>query len=125
MFLGLRALKHVPRFGGPVDPSSYRFTDPNRWAAARRPQRSLTISLGEALAARALYLDALGSLFDGCSLHAHLQHTILEAGVDLTLVGALRQRHPPAEGTVAAFPDVVATTLLFLIDFVLAGDRQD
>src|SRR5919112_1082411 len=79
----------------------------------------------EALGARALYLDALGGLLDGSSLHPHLQHTVLEAGVDLALVRALRQRHAPAEGTVAALPDMVVTTLLFLIDLVLTRDRQE
>src|SRR5215210_1134289 len=80
--------------------------------------------LDEALAARALYRDALGGLLYSSSLHGNLQHTILEAGVDLTLVRTLRQRHAATEGTVAALPDVVATTLLFLIDLVLAGDGQ-
>src|SRR5215212_2876790 len=78
-----------------------------------------------ALAARALYLDALGGLLDGGALHGHLQHSVLEAGVDLALIGALRQRHAAAEGTVAALPNVVTTTLLFLVDLVLAGDCQD
>src|SRR5687767_6203361 len=82
-------------------------------------------SLGEALAARALYLDALWGLLYSGSLHGDLQHTVLEAGVDLALVCALWQRHAAAEGTVTALPDVVVTTLLFLIDLVLAGDGQD
>src|SRR5215217_1689234 len=81
--------------------------------------------LDEALAARALYLDALRGLFYSSSLYGDLQHTILEAGVDLALVRALRQRHAPSEGTVAALPDVVVTTLLFFVDLVLTGDRQD
>src|SRR5215216_1238857 len=81
--------------------------------------------LDEALAARALYLDALRSLFYSSSLHGDLQHSVLKAGVDLALVGALRQRHAAKEGAVAALPDVVITTLLFLVDLVLAGDRQD
>src|SRR5215204_4070987 len=80
--------------------------------------------LDEALGARALYLDALRSLFYSSSLHGDLQHSVLEAGVDLALVGALRQRHAATEGAVAALPDMVATTLLFFIDLVLAGDRQ-
>src|SRR5215208_6911499 len=79
----------------------------------------------EALGARALYLDALGGLFYSSSLHGDLQHTILELGVDLALIGTLRQRHAAAEGTVAALPDVVAPTILFLIDLMLAGDRQE
>src|SRR5215212_2961149 len=79
----------------------------------------------EALGARALYLDALRGLLDGSSLHPHLQHSVLKAGVDLALVGALRQRHAPSERTVTALPDVVVTTLLFLIDLVLTGDGQD
>src|SRR5215212_8556081 len=78
-----------------------------------------------ALAARALYLDALGGLLDGGALHGNLQHTILEASMHLALIGALRQRHAAAEGTVAALPDVVVTTLLFLVDLVLTGDRQE
>src|SRR5215208_7026918 len=82
-------------------------------------------SLGEALAACALYLDALRGLLYSGSLHPHLQHSVLKAGVDLALVGALRQRHAPSERTEAALPDVVVTTLLFLIDLVLTGDRQD
>src|SRR5215208_5186789 len=82
-------------------------------------------SLGEALGARVLYLDALGGLFDGSSLDPHLEHSVLEAGVDLALVRALRQRHAPSERTVAALPDVVVTTILFLIDLVLPGDGQD
>src|SRR5215218_3629532 len=81
--------------------------------------------LDEALAARALYLDALRSLFYSSSLHGDLQHSVLKAGVDLALVGALRQRHAAKEGAVAALPDMVVTTLLFLVDLVLAGDRQD
>src|SRR5215212_8636572 len=81
--------------------------------------------LDEALAARALYLDALRGLFYSSSLHGDLEHAILEAGVDLALVGVLRQRHAAAERTVAALPNVVATTILFLIDLVLAGDGQD
>src|SRR5215203_1536797 len=32
------------RFGGPVDPSSYRFTDRNRGAAVQRPPQCLTFS---------------------------------------------------------------------------------
>src|SRR5215211_6880248 len=68
---------------------------------------------------------ALGSLFDGCSLHGDLQYAVLEAGVDLTLVRTLRQRHAATERTVAALSDVVATTILFLIDLVFAGDGQD
>src|SRR5215204_1242397 len=79
----------------------------------------------EALGARALYLDALGGLFDGSSLDPHLQHSVLEAGVDLALVRALRQRHAPSERTVAALPNMVVTTLLFLVDLVLAGDGHD
>src|SRR5215204_3098926 len=79
----------------------------------------------EALAARPLYLDALGGLFDGSSLDPHLEHSVLEAGVDLALVRALRQRHAPSERTVAALPDVVVTTLLFLVGLVLTGDGQD
>src|SRR5215211_6050579 len=75
--------------------------------------------LDEALAARPLYLDALGGLFDGSSLHPHLEHSVLEAGVDLALVRALRQRHAPAERTVAALSDMVVTTLHFFIDLVL------
>src|SRR5215207_6853109 len=82
-------------------------------------------SLGEALGARVLYLDALGGLFDGSSLDPHLEHSVLEAGVDLALVRALRQRHAPSERTVAALPDVVVTTLLFLVGLVLTGDGQD
>src|SRR5215213_572404 len=81
--------------------------------------------LDEALAARAFYLDALRSLFYSSSLNAHLEHSVLEAGVHLALVRALRQRHAPPERTVTTLPDVVATTLLFLIDLVLAGDGQD
>src|SRR5215217_1203003 len=81
--------------------------------------------LDVALAARALYLDALRGLFYSSSLYGNLEHTILEAGVDLALVCALRQRHAAAEGTVAALPDVVTTTLLFLVGLVLAGDGQD
>jgi hypothetical protein len=34
----------APRFGGPVDPSSYRFTDRNRGAAVQRPRRLLAFS---------------------------------------------------------------------------------
>src|SRR5215210_9567317 len=81
--------------------------------------------LDEALAARALYLDALGGLLYSSSLHGNLQHTVLEAGVDLALVRTLRQRHAAAERAVAALPDVVAITLLFLVGLVLAGDGQD
>src|SRR5215218_9080122 len=81
--------------------------------------------LDEALAARPLYLDALRSLFYSSSLHGDLQHSVLEAGVDLALVRALRQRHAAAEGAVTALPDVVVTTLLFLIDLVLTGDGQE
>ena len=73
----------------------------------------------EALGARALYLDALRGLFYSSSLHTHLEHSVLEAGVDLALVRALRQRHAAAEGTVTALPDVVVTTILFLIVVVL------
>src|SRR5215203_7347395 len=80
--------------------------------------------IDEALGARALYLDALRGLFYSSSLHGDLEHSVLEAGVDLALVGALRQRHAATEGAVAALPDMVATTLLFFIDLVLAGDRQ-
>src|SRR5215203_1813208 len=82
-------------------------------------------SLGEALGARVLYLDALRGLFYSSSLDPHLQHSVLEAGVDLTLVRALRQRHAAAEGAAAALPNMVVTTLLFLVDLVLAGDRQE
>src|SRR5215217_7205755 len=78
----------------------------------------------EALGARALYLDALRGLFYSSSLHGDLKHTVLEAGVDLALVRALRQRHAPAEGTVTALPEVVVTTLLFFVDLVLTGDGQ-
>jgi hypothetical protein len=78
----------------------------------------------EALGARALYLDALRGLFYSSSLHTHLEHSVLEAGVDLALVRALRQRHAAAEGTVTALPDVVVTTLLFLIGLVLTRDGQ-
>src|SRR5215210_2736897 len=81
--------------------------------------------LAGALAARALDRDALGGLLYSSSLHGNLQHTVLEAGVDLALVRTLRQRHAATEGTVAALPDVVATTLLFFVDLVLARDRQD
>src|SRR5215216_4883670 len=81
--------------------------------------------LDEALTARALYLDALRSLLDGGALHGNLQHSVLEASVDLTIVRTLRQRHAATERTVTALPDVVITTLLFLVDLVLAGDRQD
>src|SRR5215203_704063 len=79
----------------------------------------------EALGARALYLDALGSLFYDSSLHPHLQHSVLKAGVDLALVGALRQRHAPSERTIAALPDMVVTTILFFVDLVLTGDGED
>src|SRR5215203_3569726 len=79
----------------------------------------------EALGARALYLDALGSLFYGSSLHSHLKHSVLKAGVDLALVGALRQRHAPSERTVAALPDMVVTTILYLVGLVLTGDGQE
>src|SRR5829696_2049892 len=79
----------------------------------------------EALAARALYLDALGGLFYSSSLHSDLQHSVLKAGVDLALVRALRQRHAATEGAVAALPDMVVTTFLFFVNLVLAGDRQD
>src|SRR5215204_3936956 len=48
-----------------------------------------------------------------------------EAGVDLAVVNPLGQRHAAAEGAVTALSDVVATTLLFLVDLVLAGDRQE
>src|SRR5215218_3629140 len=82
-------------------------------------------SLGEALGARVLYLDAHRGLFYSSSLDPHLQHSVLEAGVDLTLVRALRQRHAAAEGAVAALPNMVVTTLLFLVGLVLAGDRQE
>src|SRR5215207_11611905 len=81
--------------------------------------------VAKASAARALYLDALGGLLDGGALHGHLQHSVLEAGVDLALVGALRQRHASTEGTVAALPNMVTTAFLFLVDLVLAGDRQE
>src|SRR5215204_756709 len=81
--------------------------------------------LDEPLAARPLYLDALWGLLDGSSLHGDLQHSVLKAGVDLALVRALRQRHAATEGTVTVLPDMVVTTLLFLVDLVLAGDRQD
>src|SRR5215203_5141817 len=74
--------------------------------------------LDEALAARALYLDALGGLFYSSSLHSHLQHSVLKAGVDLVLVGALWQRHAPSERTVAALPDMVVTTFLFFVNLV-------
>src|SRR5918997_1172633 len=73
----------------------------------------------EALGAGALYLDALWSLLYSSSLHPHLQHSVLKAGVDLALVDSLRQAHAPPERTVTALPDMVATTLLFLIDLVL------
>src|ERR671912_186343 len=100
------------------------FSTRKRWGrgAAAPPFPHL---VDEALGARALYLDALGDLFYGSSLDSHLQHSLLEAGVDLALVRALRQRHAPAEGTVTALPDVVVTTLLFLIDLVLTGDGQE
>src|ERR687890_2283794 len=78
-----------------------------------------------ALGARALYLDALRGLFDGSSLHPHLKHTVLEAGVDLAFVCALWQSHAATERAVAAFPEVVVTTLLFLVDLVLTRDRQE
>src|SRR5829696_9769687 len=81
--------------------------------------------LDEPLAARTLYLDALWGLLDGSCLHGDLQHSVLKAGVDLALVGALWQRHAPSERTVAALPDMVVTTLLFLVNLVLAGDGQD
>src|SRR5215212_9447626 len=81
--------------------------------------------VAEASAARALYLDALRGPFDGSTLHGHLQHPVLEAGVDLALVGALRQRHTATERTVAALPDMVATALLFFVDLVLTGNGQD
>src|SRR5829696_7323123 len=81
--------------------------------------------VAEASAARALYLDALGGPFDGSPLDGHLQHAVLEAGVDLALVGSLRQRHTATERTITALPDMVATTLLFFVDLVLARDRQD
>src|SRR5215204_1159712 len=81
--------------------------------------------LDEALAARALYLDALGGLFYSSSLHGDLQHSVLKAGVDLALVRALRQRHAATERTVAALPDMVVTTFLFFVNLVLAGDGHD
>src|SRR5215208_5780962 len=34
----------APGFGGPVDPSSYRFTDRNRGAAVQLPRRFLAFS---------------------------------------------------------------------------------
>src|SRR5918993_5606584 len=100
------------------------FSTRKRWGrrAAAPPFPRL---VDEALGARALYLDALRSLFDGSSLHGDLKHSVLEAGVDLALVDSLWQRHAAAEGTVAALPDVVATTLPFFVDLVLARDRQD
>src|SRR5215211_1083724 len=82
-------------------------------------------AINRGLGARALYLDALRGLFDGSSLHPHLQHSVLEAGMDLALVRALRQRHAASERTVTALPDMVVTTLLLLVDLVLPRDRQD
>src|SRR5215216_2521815 len=103
---------------------SRELPDRKTGAAVQRSRRSLTL-LEEALAARALYLDALRGLLYSSSLHGDLQHSVLEAGVDLALVRALRQRHAAAEGAVTALPDVVVTTLLFLIDLVLTGDGQE
>src|SRR4028119_1155928 len=81
--------------------------------------------LAEALAARAFYLDSLGGLFYSGALYGNLEHTVLESGMNLALVGALRQRHAAAEGTVAALPDVVTPVLFVLGDLVLAGDGQN
>ena len=53
----------------------------NGGAAARRPHPSRALST-EALGARALDPHALGAV-DGSSLDSYLQHSVLEAGVDL------------------------------------------
>jgi hypothetical protein len=89
------------------------------FASPPLPTRLSISFVPEDLAARALYLDAPGSLLYCRSLHNDLKHSVLEAGVDLALICALRQRHAPAERTVAALPYMVASTLLFLLDLVL------
>src|SRR5215213_2613553 len=94
-------------------------------AGPDRPSPSLAEVLAARAVARALYLDALRGLLYGCSLDGDLENAVLEAGVDLAVVNPLGQRHAAAEGAVTALSDVVATTLLFLVDLVLAGDRQE
>src|SRR3712207_4695563 len=124
MFPTLQTLKHLPR--GSEVLLILRLTV-SRTAIVGPPSAAPTTlaCVPEVLSARALYLDALGGLLDGGSLDGHLQHSILEAGVDLALVGALRQRHAPSERTKAPLPDMVVTTILFLVDLVLARDGQD
>src|SRR5215211_6010815 len=94
-------------------------------AGPDRPSPSLAEVLAARAVARALYLDALRGLLYGCSLDGDLENAVLEAGVDLAVVNPLGQRYAAAEGAVTALPDVVATTLLFLVDLVLAGDGQE
>jgi hypothetical protein len=93
---------------------------PGHIRRSRRAAAPTTLAfVPEDLAARALYLDAPGGLLNSGSLHNDLKHSVLEAGVDLALICALRQRHAPAERTVAALPYMVASTLLFLLGLVL------
>jgi hypothetical protein len=76
-----------PAAGGTQAPAVYI-------QAAAGPPRSSpaypSLSLEKTLAARALYLDALGGLLNGSSLYGDLQHSVLKARVHLALVGALR-----------------------------------
>src|SRR3712207_6051008 len=73
----------------------------------------------------ALYLDALGLPDRRSTLYPHLQHAVLEAGVDLALVNTLRQRHAPLEGSIPTLPDVVARPLLLLLSPALAADAEN
>jgi PRC-barrel domain len=65
-----------------------------------RPRPRYSLGLARRLAA--LDLDALGLLGGRCSRDGDLQHTILDAGVDLILVYVLRQLQAPLERAVTA-----------------------
>jgi hypothetical protein len=71
-----------------------------------------------------LNLDALRLLHGRGTRDPHLEHAAVEAGMDAVLVHALRQRHAPAERTVAPLPHVVAGPLALLLGLALAGDGQ-
>src|SRR5690242_16250440 len=69
------------------------------------------------------YLD----LFWFCFLRfgqCHLENSILVSGSDLTGIDAGRQRDAPAEGTDVALSPLSRFTVVIVLAFALAADRQ-
>src|SRR3712207_3711945 len=98
--------------------------DQKTGGGSRPPPGSVSTGPLAAGALAPLYLDALGLPDRRGTLYPHLQHAVLEAGVDLALVNTLRQRHAPLEGSIPTLPDVVARAFPLLLSPALPGDRE-